>query len=313
MSVGTAIFNILVYPGFLFLGVLSLVYEYADRIIYARLQNRVGPPWYQPVADLIKLLTKETVIPSEANNRLFRSIPTFAFAATAASFLYIPVWNNRSLLPFDGDLIVVMYFLTIPTLTFFLAGWYSSSLFAEIGGIRAMMQLFAYEVPFYMSLLGPAALAGTWSISGVSQFYREHPLLILINIPSLAVAIFSAQGKLERVPFDAPDAETEVVGGTFTEYSGRFLAMFRMMLGAEMVVVAALIAAVFSPFFIGGNAALGLFLFLIKVLAVVFLLALMRAALARFRLDQMVSFCWKVLTPVSLAQILLDLIIKGAL
>jgi NADH-quinone oxidoreductase subunit H len=206
-----------------------------------------------------------------------------------------------------------MYFLTVPAMTFFLAGWFSSSLYAELGAIRALTQLFAYEVPLYMALLGPALLAGTWSVSGITLFYNQHPALILFNVPALFVSLIAAQGKLERAPFDIPDAETEIVGGTFTEYSGRLLAMFKMTMSAELVVLAALISAVFFPLFIGGNAIVGFILFLVKVFFVVFLLSLMRAALARFRMDQMIDFCWKVLAPVSLAQILIDLIVKGVL
>lgn len=308
-----ALFQIVIFPGFLFLGAMSLVFEFVDRKLYARMQNRVGPPWYQPLADLVKLLSKEAIIPGEAEPRLFSTIPVFAFASTCAAFLYIPIWSPTSLMPFSSDLIVVMYFLTIPTLTFFLAGWFSSSLFAELGAIRAMTQLFAYEVPFYMALLGPALLAGSWSISDIAQFYHTHPLLLLANIPGFAVCIIAAQGKLERAPFDIPDAETEIVGGTFTEYSGRLLAMFKMTISAEMVVLAALIAAVFIPAFISGNAIVGFLLFLVKVFVVVFLLAAMRAALARIRMDQMIAFCWKVMTPVALVQILIDMLVKGAL
>ena len=308
-----ALFQIIIFPGFLFLGAMSLVFEYVDRKLYARMQNRVGPPWYQPLADLVKLLSKEAIIPSEAEPRLFSAIPVFAFAATCAAFLYVPIWRPTSIMPFSSDLIVVMYFLTIPTLTFFLAGWFSSSLFAELGAIRAMTQLFAYEVPLYMALLGPALLAGSWSISDISQFYHSQPLLLVANIPGFVVCIIAAQGKLERAPFDIPDAETEIVGGTFTEYSGRLLAMFKMTISAEMVVLASLIAAVFFPVFIGGNAVVGFLLFLVKVFVVVFLLAAMRAALARIRMDQMIDFCWKILAPVALVQILIDMLVKGAL
>ena len=308
-----ALFQIIIFPGFLFLGAMSLVFEYVDRKLYARMQNRVGPPWYQPLADLVKLLSKEAIIPSEAEPRLFSAIPVFAFAATCAAFLYIPIWGTTSLMPFSSDLIVVMYFLTVPTLTFFLAGWFSSSLYAELGSIRAMTQFFAYEVPLYMSLLGPALLAGSWSISDITAFYQANPLLTLVNIPGLFVALVATQGKLERVPFDIPDAETEIVGGTFTEYSGRLLAMFRMTIDSELVVMAALFSAIFFPFYIPGNAVLGLLVFLIKVLFVVVLLTIMRTAFARLRIDQMISFCWKVLAPVSLAQVLIDLIVKGAL
>lgn len=308
---GLSLFYILIFPGFLFLSVISLIFEFIDRKLYARLQNRVGPPWYQPLADIIKLASKETIIPAEAEPRLFKAIPMFALAATATAFLYIPIWGRESVFPFNTDLIVVLYFLTVPTLCYFLAGWFSSSLYAEIGSIRAMTQLFAYEVPLYMSLLGPALLAGTWSISGITEFYHANPVLILFNIPGFVVALFAAQGKLERAPFDIPDAETEIVGGTFTEYSGRYLAIFRMTLDSEMIVLAALISAVYFPFFIPENPILGFLLFLVKVFVVVFLLTLMRTALARFRIDQMVSFCWKFLAPLSLVQILIDLIVKG--
>ncbi len=307
------LFYILIFPGFLFLSIFSMVVELIDRRLYARLQNRVGPPWFQPLADFIKLLSKETVVPTEADSRIFKIVPAFALAATAAAFMYIPVWGKESLYPFSGDLIVVLYFLTIPTLTFFLAGWFSSSLYAELGAIRVMTQFFAYEVPLYMSILGPALLAGTWSISGITEFYHANPLMAVFNIPGLIVALFATQGKLERVPFDIPDAETEIVGGTFTEYSGRFLAIFRMAIDFELVVMAALIASVFLPVFIPANPILGFLLFLVKVLIIVFLLTLMRTALARLRIDQMVNFCWKVLAPISLLQVLIDLIVKGVL
>ena len=307
-----SLFQIIIFPGFLFLSALSLVFEYVDRKLYARMQNRVGPPWYQPLADIVKLFSKETIIPCDADPRLFSAIPVFAFAATCAAFLYIPIWGPASLNPFNSDLIVVMYFLTIPAQTFFLAGWFSSSLFAELGAIRAMTQLFAYEVPLYMALLGPALLAGSWSISDISLFYHQHPALILVNIPAFFVSLITAQGKLERAPFDIPDAETEIVGGTFTEYSGRLLGMFKMTMNTEMIVVASLISAIFFPIFIG-NAVVGILLFLVKVFVVVFLLAVMRAALARFRMDQMVDFCWKVLAPVAVGQILIDMIVKGVL
>lgn len=309
---GRALFQILIFPGFAFLSVLALAIEYVDRKLYARMQNRVGPPWYQPLADIIKLVSKEAIMPRNADKAVFRVIPTVAFAATCAAFLYIPIYAAHSIYPFASDLIVVLYFLTIPTLTFFLAGWFSSSLYAELGAIRAMTQFFAYEVPLYMALLGPALLSGTWSLSGVAAFYNAHPALALLNLPGLFVALFATQGKLERVPFDIPDAETEIVGGTFTEYSGRYLAMFRMAVDSELVVMAALISAVFIPFF-PASPWLGMLAFLVKVLFVVFLLTLMRTALARLRIDQMVAFCWKVLAPVALAQILIDLVAKGLL
>ena len=286
--------------------------EYLDRKLYARMQNRVGPPWYQPLADFIKLLGKETVVPENADKRLFTLLPVFSLAAATAAFLYVPIWGTGSLFPFSGDLVVVLYLLTIPTLTFFLAGWHSTSIFATIGSVRALTQLFAYEVPLFMALLAPALLADSWSISGIAAFYAANPLLVLFNIPALIVAVVAAQGKLERAPFDIPEAETEIVAGAFTEYSGRFLAIFRMTINVELVVVVSLIAAVFFPFFVT-NPLLGFLLYVAKTLVLLFVLAVFRAVMARLRIEQMVVFCWKFLTPLALLQVLVNLLLKGVL
>lgn len=307
-----ALFAILIFPGCLFLGVYSLLFEYLDRKIYARLQNRQGPPWYQPLADIIKLLSKETIIPADAAGGFFRLLPVFAYASSCLAILYIPVWGSEALFSFGGDLIVVLYILTIPTLTFFLAGWHSTSVFAAIGSVRVLTQLFSYEIPLFMALLAPAILADSWSITGISAFYAQNPLLLLLNIPAFVVAIIAVQGKLERLPFDLPEAETEIVAGTFTEYSGRLLAVFRMAIDVELVVVASLLAAIFLPFY-AANPWLGFLLYVVKTLFILFILAVFRAVMARIRIEQMIIFCWKYLTPLALLQIFLNVIIKGVL
>lgn len=307
-----ALLNILIFPGFLFLNVYALLAEFMDRKLYARFQNRKGPPWFQPLADFIKLISKESIIPCQADKTIFRLLPVFSLAAVCTAFLYIPVWGVNSLYPFTGDVIVVLYLLTIPTVTFFLAGWYSTSLYATIGSVRVLTQLFAYEVPLIMGVLGPALLANTWSISGVAAFYSAHPLYALFNIPGFAVALIALQGKLERVPFDIPEAETEIVAGTFVEYGGKLLALFRMGIDIEMVVVSALMAAVFLPFFTASVPVLGFIIFLLKTMFIIFLLALFRSVFARLRIEQMVNFCWRWLMPAALLQILIDLLAKGA-
>src|SRR5271157_6198089 len=105
MSALLAALNILVFPGLVFVLVLGLAGQYVDRKLYARLQNRVGPPWFQPVADLFKLLGKEAVVPEEADGRMFRIAPVFALAAVITAFLYIPLWNTTPVLSFEGDLV----------------------------------------------------------------------------------------------------------------------------------------------------------------------------------------------------------------
>jgi NADH-quinone oxidoreductase subunit H len=271
----------------------------------------VGPPWFQPLADFIKLLGKEDVVPEEADRRMFDLAPVFALTAAITAFFYIPLWSINALYSFNADLIVVLYLLTIPTLTFFLGGWYSRSLFSTIGAVRSITQLFAYEIPLFISLLAPAILANTWSLSEMAAFYTEHPFYWIFNLIGFGVALIALLGKLERVPFDIPEAETEIVAGSFTEYSGRLLAYFRMAIDIETVVGASLLAAVFLPFGLGLHPTLGFILYLIKIFFIIGLLALFRTVFARLRIDQMIEFCWKYVAPIAFLQVLINLILKG--
>ncbi len=305
--------NILVFPGFLFLVVFALLAQFVDRKLYARLQNRIGPPFLQPFADFVKLSAKQEIIPAEANGWIFRSMPIIAMAATTCAFLYIPIWGRSALFGFEGDLVVVLYLLILPTVCFFLGGIYSTSLFATLGAVRILTQLFAYEVPLFLAMLSPAILAGSWSISDIAAFLSRHPWYCCFDIVGFAVALVAALGKLEKVPFDIPDAETEIVGGMFTEYSGRLLALVRTTIDMEAIVIASLVAAEFLPFGLGLAPLLGFALYLLKVLFVIALIALLRTIMARLRIDQMVSFCWKILAPAAFFQIVVCIVLKGVL
>jgi NADH-quinone oxidoreductase subunit H len=307
-----ALTKIIIFPGFLFMSAYGLFLEYLDRKVYARLQNRIGPPWYQPLADFFKLLGKETIIPAEAKKGMFQVLPVISLCAVATAFVYVPVFGRASSASFEGDVVIVLYLLTIPAVSLFLAGWYSRGVYATIGSVRTLTQLFAYEVPLFMALLAPALIAKTWSITGMTEFYSEHPLYILINIPALFTALISGQGKLERAPFDLPEAETEIVSGALVEYSGKLFAIFKMSMDCELVLIASVISAVFLPF-MTGIAFLNFLLYFIKTIAVLLFLALMRSIMARFRMDHMISFCWRVLTPIAVVQIIFNLVIRGEL
>ena len=310
MSWLLVVLQILIFPGLLFLVTMGLAGQFVDRKLYARLQNRVGPPWYQPVADLFKLFGKESVIPEEADRRMFTLSPVFALAAVVAAFLYIPLWSHRALFSFSGDLVVVLYLLLIPTLTFFLGGWYSRSIFATIGAVRSITQLFAYEIPLLIALLSPALLANSWSIAGIADYYGNHPWRWCINLIGFAVALVTLLGKLERVPFDAPEAETEIVAGSFTEYSGRHLAFFRLAIDAEAIVSSSLLAAVFLPFGLALPLWLAVIVYLAKIAGILFILALLRTVFARLRMDQMINFCWRYVAPIAFLQVIIDLVVK---
>ncbi|NMC63237.1 MAG: NADH-quinone oxidoreductase subunit H [SAR324 cluster bacterium] len=307
-----SLFSLLIFPGFLFLMFAGFLVEFVDRKLYARFQNRQGPPWYQPAADFIKLSSKEEIIPENASPTMFKLMPIVAIAAVVTPFFCIPLHNSTALMSFRGDLIVIMYLLTIPTVTFFLGGWHSTSLFATIGSVRALTQLFAYEVPLFLALLAPAILAKTWSVSEIAQFFNSSPWYFpLFNIGAFMVAIIAIQGKLERVPFDIPEAETEIVGGAFTEYNGRLLALFRMAIDIEFVVVASLLAAIFLPWTPKNMPFLAFGVYILKVFAIICVSALIRSVMARIRIEQMVAICWKYVAPIALVQILVNIILSG--
>ena len=308
------LFHILIFPGLFFLFIFGLFVEYVDRKLYARFQNRVGPPWFQPLADFIKLISKEDIIPEEADITVFKLMPLFALTASSVAILYIPIWGAQAVFSFNGDVIVVLYLLTIPTFTYFLGGWYSRSVYSMIGAVRSLTQLFAYEVPLFLCILASALLADTWSLSGMVAFYNHHLGYWFCNIIGFVVAMICLLGKLEKVPFDIPEAETEIVAGSFTEYNGRLLAFIRTSFNVEMVVGASLMAAVFLPFGFNKLPPVAIFLlYFIQVLFIVSVIAFLRTLFARLRLDQMINFCWKYLAPLAFLQVLLNLILKAVL
>ena len=310
LYMGTALFHIFIFPGFLFLSALAFIAEFIDRKVVARMQNRVGPPWYQPLADFLKLIGKKAILPQNAKVYIFKLLPVISLAAVATAYINVPVWGQNAVKAFDGDLIILLYMLLIPTLCLFLAGWNSHDVFTVTGAFRTLTQMFAYEVPLFIVFLAPAMLAKSWSVTGICAYYAVHPLYTLFNIPAFLVALITAQAKLERAPFDAPDAETEIVGGTLVEYSGRYLAAFHVAADCEFIVVISIIAALFLPY-ATGIVWIDFLLYLIKLLALTLALAAMRAVMARIRIDQMLHFCWKVLTPVAIGQMILNLILKG--
>jgi NADH-quinone oxidoreductase subunit H len=322
MAILKTLLYILVYPGLIFLFVYSTFCEWFDRKIYARLQNRMGPThtgrWgiLQPVADFIKLLAKEDIVPDLADKKLFTALPVFGIAAVSTAMLLLPVWHYDLAQPspnsFSGDIIVLLYILTLPTLVFFLAAWSSTSYFSTIGGSRVLTMLFGYEVPLFLAVLSPAIMAGSWRLAEIAAFFQHKPLLILPNLIGFIISVICLQAKLERTPFDIPHAETEIVGGTFTEYSGKKLALFRLMTEIEMVVGSGLVATVFLGGFPGG-VLLGLVSFVIKTLFVIFLLSLIRALTSRIRIDQVISFSWRYLAPLAVVQLLFTIVLKGFL
>jgi NADH-quinone oxidoreductase subunit H len=177
-----------------------------------------------------------------------------------------------------------------------LAGWNMTSRFSLVGATRTLTQLCAYEAPFLLALLGPALAAGSWQISEINAYASQH-WMILTQPVGFVVALIGLMGKLELPPFDAPEAETEIVAGALTEYSGRGLAFFHLGSAVELIIGLTLV----SSFFLGGLTNLPFFL--IKTIALLGLMALLQTLLARLRIDQTVGLWWRYGALLGLVQI----------
>lgn len=289
---------LLLFPGGLFLLNAGLFYEWVDRKLVARYQNRIGPRWYQPLADSIKLLAKEEIIPFGVHKGLFIALPVVALTGALTAALYTPLFGFAPAFSFEGDLIVTLYLLSLMTLCIGLAGANTMSRFSLIGATRALTQMFSYEAPFLLALLGPAIAAGTWNIGKINIYAGDNLWMILAQPIGFLVAVVGLMGKLELPPFDAPEAETEIVAGALTEYSGRGYALFRIGKNVELVVGLTLV----TTFYLGG---LGNPLeYLLKTAALFLVVAGLQSLFARLKIDQTVGLWWRVGALMALLQLL---------
>jgi NADH-quinone oxidoreductase subunit H len=298
------ILALLFFPGGLFVLAGGMAYEWADRKLVARLQNRLGPRWFQPLADTVKLLAKEEVIPSGVNAFLFLGLPVTALAGALTAAIYVPLAGLTPIYSFPGDLIVALYLLSLLTLCTGLAGSNTTDTFSLVGATRTLTQLFSYEAPFLLALLGPALAAGSWQIDQINAYAHAHWLVFMQPV-GFVVALIGLMGKLELPPFDAPEAETEIVAGALTEYSGRGLALFRLGKNVELMVGLTLVAA----FYLGGVG--NLLEFFVKTLALLLGLSFLQSLMARLRIDQTVGLWWRYGALLVLAQWLLLILIGG--
>jgi NADH-quinone oxidoreductase subunit H len=285
------------FPTGLTLLVLALGYDWGRRKLVALLQNRQGPRWFQSFADTLKLLAKEEILPSGVIRPLFISLPIIALAGVLTAGLYVPVLGLAPAQSFSGDLVVTLYLLSLVSLCLGLAGANTLDRFSLVGSTRALTQLISYEAPFLLALLAPGMAAGSWRIDTIAIYAASHPLWLFQPV-TLAIAILGLMGKLEMPPFDAPEAETEIVAGALTEYSGRGLALFRLARFSSMVLGLTLIAA----FYLGGVD--NPIWFFVKTLGLLLVLALLQVSLTRFRIDQSVSLWWRFGVLLALGQLL---------
>jgi NADH-quinone oxidoreductase subunit H len=280
----------------------GLLFEWGDRKLVARFQNRIGPRWIQPMADFFKLLAKEEIIPEGVHAGLFLALPIVALAGALAAALYVPMFGFAPSYGFQGDLVVALYLLSMMTLCTGLAGANTLDRFSLLGATRALTQLFSYEAPFLLALLGPAIAAASWQIGTINAFAGQNLWMVVTQPIGFLVAIVGLMGKLELPPFDAPEAETEIVSGALTEYSGRGLAIFKIGRDVELAVGLSLVSA----FYLGG---LGNPIeFILKTGVLLLVTAGLQSLFARLRIDQTVGLWWRVGAIVALLQLLAILI-----
>ena len=326
------IFGTIILAGFgIFFG---LLYKGIDRKISAHMQGRIGPPIVQPFRDVRKLFTKENIVPENAIDWIFNLAPVVGLIASIALLLYLPVGGLDPLAGgllgssvIFGDLILILYLLIIPSLAMVIGGFASGSPYSTVGAQREMATMIAYEFPLAIIIVAFAWLLGSptvgeslphvFSISTITA----NPIWLSVGILGFAgaaillfVLMLVTPAELSKIPFDSPEAETEIAGGLFTEYSGRNLGMFYMADGVKTIVMATLVVALFFPWnlspILGVDGFLGMgidiIFYLVKIfLVILFAVTLVRVSIARLKIDQIVYTYWVWFTLMALVGLIL--------
>jgi len=299
-----------------------------ERKVLARLQVRVGPNragpggLLQPVADGIKLIFKEELIPAMADKKIFLLAPILTVVPALVLLAVVP-WGRTA--PFFGreitlylaDInVAVLYITAIASISVYgivLAGWSSSNKYATMGGIRSTAQMISYELALGLSFIGPILIAGSMSMLGIVDKQQEIGWFVLYQPVGFLIFFIAILAETNRAPFDMPEAEQELTAGYHTEYSGMKFALFYMAEYDKMIGVSAIAATLFLGGFDGPFVNqipwLGPLYLFIKIAFMLFLMIWVRATLPRIRYDHLMAFGWKVLLPLSLLNIMVTALV----
>lgn len=306
---GFAVFSLMIYPGLLFSFLLGGMYDWLKRKVEARIQARRGPPWYQSFADFFKLMMKEQIIPATAS-RCMVLAPFLSLTALLIALLIIPFGLTQPVVGFVGDIIVLIYLLTIPSIALVLAGSGSSSPYGCIGASREVSLLIAEEFPFVVAILSPAITVGSLNFGEVINYQLTHTWFLVLNPFAAATLFICLLAKLGLRPFDIPEAEQEIIAGPYTEYGGPLYGIFTLSNFVKWVVAGAL----FTSLFLGGGDNLPIpwciLWFLLKLTVVILVMVIIHAASARFRIDQAFKWYLTGILGLSLAGLVLAVIVR---
>ncbi len=283
----------------------AAVITWGERRLLGRFQNRVGPNrWgpfgmFQPIADLLKLLTKEDLRPQGADRIVFALVPILMVAPLILLTAVIPFAKNTALASLNVGVLYILAVSSISSVAIFMAGWSSNNRYAMFGAARAVAVLISYEVPVVLSLLGVVMVAASMSLGNIVEA-QSLPFIIVMPM-AFFVFLAGMSAELNRSPFDVAEAESEIIAGYHTEYSG---VKFALIQAAEFGGVG-VVAAIAATLFLGGwsgpwSEYLGWLWFLLKTGIVVFLFIWFRATYPRLRIDQIMAFSWKFLLPLSM-------------
>jgi NADH-quinone oxidoreductase subunit H len=301
-----------------FIGGVAVINIWVERRVVGRMQSRLGPnrlgPFglLQPVADAIKLMQKEVLQPATASGLVFTMAP-IAFTVPGIAVMAVLPWGrNMTLASLDVGVLYILALSSLAALAVFMAGYSSNNKYSLFGSMRAIAMLVSYEIPIVVALLGVVLFAGTMDLQGIVLFQEKYwALMILLQPLAFIIYFFSVSAELNRTPADIAEAESEIVGGYHTEYSGMKFGLFY----AAELINAVSVSAIIATLFLGGwwlykvdELVPGWMIFIGKIYAVYFLFVWTRGTLPRFRIDQLLAFAWKWLTPMAI----LNLVVVAA-
>ena len=307
--------------------VIGMLLGFAEMKLSAKMQSRVGPyfagrrwGWAQLIADGVKFFQKEDLIPKDADRAVFKAAPILVLVGTVSLFLVIPFGPGLIFQDLSVGIFYALAISSIGTIGVLMAGWSSANKYSLMGGLRAAGQLIAYELPLVLAVVGSVIMAGTMRMSGIveAQISAGFPFVV-VQFVGFGIFMIAALAELARIPFDMPIAESELVMGYVTEYSGFRFLFFFLAEFANMFTMSAIAATLFLggywlPFvpesvleFAGPVILIG------KVFLLTFTMIWFRWTFPRFREDQLQTLAWKVLIPLALANIAITATLKVVL
>ncbi len=317
-------FLIIVVKALVLIVVLLTVFAYiqfVERRVLARIQVRIGPnragPFglLQPLADAIKMIFKEELIPAGADRVVFILAPILSVTIALIAFAVIPlgppleVFGRTIPLEIADVNIAVLYLLAVGSLSVYgivLAGWSSNNKYALLGGLRSAAQLVSYEISLGLALVGVLMLTGTLSLTQIVAYQEHNGWTILLQPLGFIVYFIAAMAEVNRLPFDLPESETELIAGYYTEYSSIRMAFFFMAEYINIITVSAIATTLFFGGYLGPfNILNGPWWFALKVAVLVFIFMWVRGTFPRLRYDQLMNLGWKVMFPLALVNILI--------